>query len=236
MFLFSINYWEGGAAPSGLRSFRWAPKEQEAIDEYIKYSEDCAAAYTERAKYLKEMKRAGKDSAEQNGLTYCMLPKIPKSKEKLNEILNPVKPKTDKVSVLHRHLQSRLITNNDNDIVVTYPDENADLNTLKDHLQTGYNSLEKDTNRSLCLKLSYGRLVSITHKKFKEEIVDGDWKEWAKAEINFCSISYLNKQKLLSDIVHNFSKIRKLKVSFNYLYSNRSTLKLMLNKYKSYWM
>jgi hypothetical protein len=76
MFLFSINYWEGGAAPSGLRSFRWAPKEQEVIDEYIKYSEDCAAAYTERAKYLKEMKRAGKDSAEQNGLTYCMLPKI----------------------------------------------------------------------------------------------------------------------------------------------------------------
>lgn len=78
-------------------------------------------------------------------------------------------------------------------------------------------------------------MASITHKKFKEEIVDGDWKEWVKKEIK-CSISYLNKQKSLSDIVHNFSKIRKLKVSFNYLYSKRNILKLMLNKYKSYWM
>jgi flagellar biosynthesis/type III secretory pathway chaperone len=74
-------------------------------------------------------------------------------------------------------------------------------------------------------------------KQNKNKNITGKWDTWLMKECKCKNVGYINKIKLISEIVNGFSKFYNLSTNHDSLYKHRGNLKIMLHKepYKTFW-
>ena len=172
------------------------------------------------------------EDLEREGPEGIVLPYKPKANMKSLLGKNQTASKQLSGLSLHEYLIQKIVSNNPvNSPTCLSADQFTDLENMLPNLKAGYEILEINNSVSLFASLDYGnRLIAAFELHSIEKLavkISATWEEWLEPNVGIQD-SYARKLREIAKLLDQYSRFRKLGLSFSEVYQRRKQVQSML--------